>query len=208
MKHSIKFLAFIIILPAFLQAQMEQLDVEGGISTDSLFIRNLPAFRAESTDTFDIVQFATDNIILYNDSWVDAPVTDHMSVFDNNNDFDSSTGIFLVPREGIYWFQCDLTAKSHHLFDDRIQVYISVNGNVTDNCLNGNFTFISGGNTGSWSGEFATLKRSVNGILKLNKGDEVSMQFMYNNGPNSPGFQIFYLDKNTVFTGYLITDLD
>jgi len=179
------------------------LDCQGQIG---LF--NLPAFRAESTAIFDLVGEASNNIILFNDSWVDQPIPDHSTVFDQDNHFDSATGIFTAPRAGIYWFQSTLNFVGYHFLDDRIRAFISVNGNVTDNCIHGNFTLISGGNTGSWSNDPAYLQRSFGGILMLAEDDQVSLSLMYDDGMHSPGFGTFEMDKKVVLSGYLITDLD
>lgn len=200
MKSKTSFFFLFFLLSYFAHTQSEQVTIEGGIEIDSLLIRNLPAFRAESTQTFDIINLALNTIVLYNSGWVDEPTTNHNSVFDNANNFDSSTGIFKAPRSGLYWLESDLVFIGGRYFDDRIEAYLSVNENITDNCIRGEFTLQSGGNPGPFHSQ-----RKLGGIIKLNEGDKVSLRVGYFDGP---GFEVFTMDSNTTFMGYLITDLD
>ena len=197
-------LNFIFVsFPVQLEGQNEQVIVEGGIEIDSIFIRNLPAFRAESTQTYDITNLNSNTIVLFNDSWVDQPVTNHFIVFDSANNFDPSTGIFTAPRKGLYWLQSDLVFIGNRFFDDRIEAFISVNGNTTNNCIKGRFLLQSGGNTNSSNQAFC--QRNLGGIILLNEGDQISLQLLY---VDSAGFALFELDKGTSLTGYLISDID
>lgn len=194
---------FLVCFAIITTAQQEQVEVIGGIEADSLIINNLPAFRAETKQTYDIVANANNTAVLLNDSWTDSPVTNHATPFDNGSNFDPATGIFTVPRDGIFQMRCELQFVGNRFFDDIIEAFISIDGNTTDNCIRGNFTLTSGGNTGGTLP--AKITRSFGGILHLKKGEEVSLYVTYISGA---GFEDFVMDAYTSFSGFLITDID
>lgn len=201
---------WIIILfnAILLQGQTSNLDVSGRIEADSLLIRNIPAFRAELiSDT--IVSFRHDTILLGN-VWRDTPSMDQNLPFDNNDDFDTSSGIFKVPRDGLYSFELNLVFRCCFFGDEVIHSFLSINNSLSSNCVKGYFILYNSGNIGSQRcnprDPIPRKTRSLNGLVKLQKNDIVRVYFSY---PYQQGFCTFnglFLEKGSSFSGYLISD--
>lgn len=194
----------LFFLPTQLLAQDEKLQVDGGIKTDSLVITDFPAFRAELTTDIEITTIANTTQTIT--SWTDIVSAAQETLFDLEDNFDPATGVFTVPKDGLYFFQVAWIFKGKHLGDDITSSHISVNGSTTSNCINGHFTLISLGNTFSTS-EFARLTRTFSGLLNLKKGDEVDVRFKYTDSATVAGGSIF-LEARSSFSGYLVAEID
>lgn len=208
MIYRIGFIIAIWIIALSAYAQNELLIVEGGIEGDSLVINNLPAFRAEMTQDFDLTIHPV--TIQYDSPWSDSPVPGHETLFDNGNNFDTGLGqgFFRAPRSGIYYFQLDLLFESDRFFDELIDAYIAVTNPVIGpdlvaNSLKGTFNLTTGGNTDSTTP--AKAQRAISGILNLKEGQKVGVYMTYTSGP---GFGNFIINAYSSFSGFLIMDTD
>ena len=193
-----------LLIQVSLSAQIEQVDINGGIIADSINIRNIPAFRAELTANIDMTITPNDTLQIAA-LWVDNPISSHQSVFDNGDNFNSNTGIFIAPRSGIYFFQMEWHFVTDQAYDDIFHSFISVNQSTDDNCIKGFATLVSTGNTFAYPEIIARLTRSFGGVLKLEKGDTISIQLAYLDMVGSNNIEI---ESHSAFSGYLLSDID
>lgn len=198
MQKSLLYLAFYLFTSAILNAQQEQVIVEGGIETDSLYIRNLPAVRAITTADAFISNSAQE----MSSHWQDDGSASNLSTFDNDNNFDSSTGVFTAPRKGLYKVEMTAIFKCLRFFDENLIYYIAINDNITDNCIIGS-DVLNNTNNQNFS-----ISKHINSILMLDEGDELSIYTHHTNGTSSQNTYSVFLTAQTSFSVYLITDVD
>jgi len=199
-KSLFSFFTLVAITPFSIFAQ--QAEVEGGIIADSIWIQNLPAFRAELSADYDFSAFPDDTLIV-NNNWDDSGIGDHLTTFDQDNNFNASSGEFIVPRDGIYHIDIQLHFKSHFFLEDLVFVCLAINGSLDNNSLNASYSLWSTGNTNN--GPIPARKtKSISGNLKLNKGDVLNLHLGYND--DYGGAAQAFLEKYSSINVYLISD--
>lgn len=165
------------------------LDVNGEVALDSVIIRNIPAFGMVGNNTINVVN---------NTNWVEVNawnVNGTMAqTFNNNGNVNTSTGRFVAPRDGYYFFSCNLQVRNLTINGgDYCRLIIARNqavGAMGVHAMVGN----------NWSPTYDTI--SASGMMKLNAGDEVSVFFVSTGADGTYDINVW----ESVFSGYLISD--
>ena len=216
MRKCIQITFSLLFLSVMIYSQDSSLEVEGRITTDSLLIKNLPAFRAEIKED-SLISMTSDTIVLDN-IWVDDGNVNHSLTSDNDGSFDVETGIFKVPRNGIYRFEIHFNFNCDRFGDDLILIFLSVQKGALESTIKSSGIYSSFGNIyQNNSGPKPQISQGLHAILKLEKMDKVKLKFSfpvegqeafckyfdYGNGFIAEGL---ILEKGSSFSGYLISD--
>lgn len=166
-----------------------KLDVNGELAVDSIIIRNLPAFTVVGNNTINVVN---------NNNWVEvnawAVLPSPTNSFNNNGDLNTTTGRFIAPRDGFYYFSCHLQVRNLSITGgDYCRILIAKNQTTGGQGLHAML-----GN--AWSATYHTI--STAGAMKLSAGDEVSVYFVSSGADGTYDINV----GESVFSGYLISD--